>query len=181
MFGEPIITLIQRRTGRLTLDCRFRDNRLTRIGGLWVCAERYPKQHHRMSSQSHPQPLLTHPTPQGVRARYQTAPNDSTTLEQLVRVENEGGSRIATACLIRLVRCVCPSLSPLLTSTTDLISRGLSLTCCALMHMQKEPSAELYACFRKSYDEVLKHHHNFLIRSVVTVSRPPTIIPQRPL
>ena len=49
-------------------------------------------------------PLLM--TVQGVRERYKAATEDSVTLEQLVRVENEGGSRVATACLIRLVRCV---------------------------------------------------------------------------
>ncbi|KIM78101.1 hypothetical protein PILCRDRAFT_824815 [Piloderma croceum F 1598] len=87
----------------------------------------------------------------GVRERYKAATEDSVTLEQLVRVENEGGSRVATACLIRLVR-------------------GLAFTCSALMHMQKDPSAELYVCFKRSYDEVLKHHHSFLIRSVVTVA-----------
>jgi hypothetical protein len=48
--------------------------------------------------------------------------------------------------------------------------RGLAFTCSALMHMQKDTSAALYVCFKRSYDEVLKHHHSFLIRSVVTVS-----------
>jgi hypothetical protein len=43
---------------------------------------------------------------QGVRERYKAAKEDSATLEQLVRVENEGGSRVATACLIRLIRCL---------------------------------------------------------------------------
>jgi len=87
----------------------------------------------------------------GVRQRFQAASKDSMTLEQLVRIENEGGSRVATACLIRLIR-------------------GLSFTCCALMHMQKDPDAELYICFKRSYDEVLRHHHSFVIRSVVTVA-----------
>jgi len=87
----------------------------------------------------------------GVRARYQAATTDSKTLEQLVRVENEGGKRVATACLIRLVR-------------------GLSFTCSALMHTQKDPSAELYICFKRSYDEVLRHHHSFIIRQVVSVA-----------
>ena len=48
--------------------------------------------------------------------------------------------------------------------------RGLAFTCSALMHMQQDTSAELYVCFKRAYDEVLRHHHSFLIRSVVTVS-----------
>ena len=36
--------------------------------------------------------------------------------------------------------------------------------------MQNDTKAELYACFKKSYDEVLRHHHSFIIRSVVSVS-----------
>ena len=36
--------------------------------------------------------------------------------------------------------------------------------------MQSDKTAELHACFKKSYDEVLRHHHSFIIRSVVSVS-----------
>ena len=47
--------------------------------------------------------------------------------------------------------------------------RGLSLTLRALQHMQRDREAELHVCFSRSYDEVLRHHHSFVIRGVVTV------------
>ena len=36
--------------------------------------------------------------------------------------------------------------------------------------MQANPTRELHVCFKASYDTVLKHHHSFVIRSVVYVS-----------
>lgn len=47
--------------------------------------------------------------------------------------------------------------------------RGLLFACRALQNMQKDPSSELHVCFRRSYDAILKQHHTFIIRSVVTV------------
>lgn len=35
--------------------------------------------------------------------------------------------------------------------------------------MQNDTSCELHICFKRSYDSVLRHHHNFVIRSVVSV------------
>lgn len=43
-------------------------------------------------------------------------------------------------------------------------------TCRALQNMQRDSQSELNICFKRSYDEVLRHHHNFVIRSVVSVS-----------
>jgi len=97
----------------------------------------------------------------GVRARFQSSPAESTTLEHLVRNENKDGSRVATACLIRLMR-------------------GLSLTCRALMHLQKDSNAELHTCFKRSYDEVLSHHHPFIVRGMVAVSLPLLRLSPRP-
>ena len=48
--------------------------------------------------------------------------------------------------------------------------RGLALTCKALQNMQNDTNSEVHTCFKKSYDEVLGHHHSFIIRSVVSVS-----------
>ncbi|KAI0085746.1 glycolipid transfer protein [Irpex rosettiformis] len=87
----------------------------------------------------------------GVRARHEQKPNESVTLEQLVVKEAEEGQRHATACLVRLVR-------------------GLLFTCRALENMQEDRNAELHVCFRRSYDAILKHHHSFIVRSVVTVA-----------
>ena len=49
-------------------------------------------------------------------------------------------------------------------------SRGLMFTCRALQNMQRDAQTELNICFKRSYDEVLRHHHSFIIRSVVSVS-----------
>lgn len=35
--------------------------------------------------------------------------------------------------------------------------------------MQADTSSELHVCFKRSYDTVLRHHHTFLVRSVVSV------------
>ena len=36
--------------------------------------------------------------------------------------------------------------------------------------MQADPHADLHLCFKRSYDDILKHQHSFVVRSVVTVS-----------
>lgn len=35
--------------------------------------------------------------------------------------------------------------------------------------MQNDPSVELHVCFKRSYDEVLRHHHTFVVRSLAIV------------
>ena len=35
--------------------------------------------------------------------------------------------------------------------------------------MQADHTSELRACFKRSYDDVLKHHHGWLVQSAVTV------------
>lgn len=35
--------------------------------------------------------------------------------------------------------------------------------------MQNDPCVELHVCFKRSYDEVLKHHHTFIVRSLAIV------------
>ncbi|KAI0027764.1 glycolipid transfer protein [Vararia minispora EC-137] len=87
----------------------------------------------------------------GVRARYASHTAASTTLERLVEAEHADRARNATACLVRLVR-------------------GLAFTCRALQELQADDKAELHVCFRRAYDVVLKHHHSFVIRSVVTIA-----------
>ncbi|KAH9479039.1 Pleckstrin homology domain-containing family A member 8 [Psilocybe cubensis] len=87
----------------------------------------------------------------GVRARYDSHKDASRTLEELVQSEKNEPHRHATPCLVRLIR-------------------GLLFTCRALQHMQRDTSCELHVCFRRAYDEVLRHHHNFVIRGVVGVA-----------
>jgi len=45
----------------------------------------------------------------------------------------------------------------------------------ALQHMQNDPSIELHVCFKRSYDEVLRHHHTFFVRSLAAVR--PSLLP----
>ncbi|KAH0836886.1 glycolipid transfer protein domain-containing protein [Lanmaoa asiatica] len=40
----------------------------------------------------------------------------------------------------------------------------------ALEHMQNDPSVELHVCFKRSYDQVLRHHHTFIVRSLAVVA-----------
>ncbi|KAI0675645.1 glycolipid transfer protein [Trametes maxima] len=89
----------------------------------------------------------------GVRHRFDAASAESPTLEKLVTNECSGGAgdRHGTACLVRLLR-------------------GLWFTCEALRNMQRDRNAELHTCFKRSYDANLKHHHSFVIRSVVSVA-----------
>ncbi|OJA14717.1 hypothetical protein AZE42_04369 [Rhizopogon vesiculosus] len=88
---------------------------------------------------------------QGVRARYQADSSCCSTLENLVRSESSCEDRHGTGCLIRL-------------------TRGLTFLCRALQHMQNDPSVELHVCFKRSYDEVLRHHHTFFVRSLAAVA-----------
>jgi len=46
---------------------------------------------------------------------------------------------------------------------------GLLFTCRALENMQADRTSELRACFKRSYDDVLKHHHGWFVQSAVTV------------
>ncbi|KAF9224213.1 glycolipid transfer protein [Gyrodon lividus] len=88
---------------------------------------------------------------EGVRSRYRDASASSVTLENLVRSETSQGHRHGTGCLVRL-------------------TRGLLFLCKAFQHMQNDPSVELHVCFKRSYDEVLKHHHTFVVRSLAVVA-----------
>lgn len=88
---------------------------------------------------------------QGVRSRYQNASTSSITLENLIRSETLEANRHATGCLIRL-------------------TRGLLFLCRALQRMQDDTAVELHVCFKRSYDEVLSHHHTFIVRSLSAVA-----------
>ncbi|KAJ6535431.1 glycolipid transfer protein domain-containing protein [Mycena capillaripes] len=87
----------------------------------------------------------------GVRERYNATSTESATLEDLVRHEHSQGAKHGTQCLVRLIR-------------------GLAFTCVALQTTQNEPTCALHVCFRRAYDVVLRHHHTFVVRSVVTIA-----------
>ncbi|KAL0568005.1 hypothetical protein V5O48_013989 [Marasmius crinis-equi] len=88
---------------------------------------------------------------QGVRSRYESSKDHSDTLERLVEHESKESQRVATACLVRLIR-------------------GLSFLSKALLNAQSDTSSELHVCFKQAYDVVLRHHHGFVVRNVVSVA-----------
>jgi len=55
---------------------------------------------------------------------------------------------------------------------------GLYFTHQALHNMKSDTSASLHICFQRSYDTVLKRHHNFVARGVVSVAL--LSVPTRP-
>jgi len=86
-----------------------------------------------------------------VRARYDAAPAQSATLEQLVENEKSEKKRTATEGLLWLLR-------------------GLSFTCKALQNSQANKSEELAAAFTKSYEGTLKKFHNFVVKGVFSMA-----------
>jgi len=87
----------------------------------------------------------------GIRTRHMSHQHVSTTLEKLVTSEAQEGTRQSTACLVRLIR-------------------GLLFTCRALENMQADQTSELRACFKRSYDDVLRHHHGWIVQTAVTLA-----------
>ncbi|KAJ8483527.1 hypothetical protein ONZ51_g4637 [Trametes cubensis] len=86
-----------------------------------------------------------------VRARYDAAPEQSSTLELLVVNEKGEKKRTATEGLMWLLR-------------------GLSFTCKALQAAQANPTEELSAAFSKSYEATLKKFHNFVVKGIFSTS-----------
>ncbi|KAI0081963.1 het-c2 protein [Panus rudis PR-1116 ss-1] len=86
-----------------------------------------------------------------VRARYDAAPAQSATLEQLV--ENEKGEKKRTA-----------------TEGLMWLLRGLAFTCKALQLAQADSKEELASAFSKSYEATLKKYHNFIVKGIFSVA-----------
>ena len=86
-----------------------------------------------------------------MRARYDAAPAESTTLELLVVNEKGEKKRTATEGLMWLLR-------------------GLAFTCKALQIAQADASAELSAAFTQGYEATLKKFHNFVVKGIFAVS-----------
>lgn len=87
---------------------------------------------------------------QKVRARYNAAPSQSTTLELLVANEKGEKKRTATEGLMWLLR-------------------GLSFTCKALQNSQADKNLELKDAFKSAYAVTLSKYHSFIIRPVFNV------------
>ena len=88
---------------------------------------------------------------QKVRARYDAAPDLSSTLELLVVNEKGEKKRTATEGLMWLLR-------------------GLSFTCKSLQNAQGDKTQELAPAFTKGYENSLKQYHNFVVKGVFSVS-----------
>jgi len=86
-----------------------------------------------------------------VRNRYNAAPNDSKTLELLVKNEQGEKKKVATEGLMWLLR-------------------GLGFTCLALKNSHSDKSEELQTSFQKSYEQTLKKYHSFVIRPLFSVA-----------
>ncbi|CAE6507238.1 unnamed protein product [Rhizoctonia solani] len=86
-----------------------------------------------------------------VRARLESHPTESVTLEKLIVNEKSEKKQTATEGLMWLLR-------------------GLSFTGKALQHCQANKSAELAEGFNASYPETLKPHHNFVVKGVFAVA-----------
>jgi hypothetical protein len=86
-----------------------------------------------------------------VRARYDAAPSQSSTLEQLVINEKGEKKRTATEGLMWLLR-------------------GLSFTCKSLQNAQTNQSEELSVAFTKGYEGSLKTFHNFVVKGIFAVA-----------
>ncbi|KAI1795515.1 het-c2 protein [Ganoderma leucocontextum] len=86
-----------------------------------------------------------------VRARYESHPAESSTLELLVVNEKGEKKRTATEGLMWLLR-------------------GLAFTCNALLAAQANQTEELSAAFTKSYEGTLKKFHNFVVKGIFAVA-----------
>merc|ERR1712230_356132 len=82
-----------------------------------------------------------------IRNRYNAAPAQSQTLEQLVENEKGEKKRTATEGLLWLLR-------------------GLRFTQVALQRSHANKEEELSVSFTKAYEETLKKHHSFVVRPV---------------
>ncbi|CAE6469186.1 unnamed protein product [Rhizoctonia solani] len=86
-----------------------------------------------------------------VRARLESHPTESVTLEKLVVSEQKEKKQPATEGLMWLLR-------------------GLAFTCKALQHCQADKAAELSTGFNASYPQTLKPHHGMLVGTVFSLA-----------
>ncbi|BGP13746.1 hypothetical protein JCM10213_006424 [Rhodosporidiobolus nylandii] len=86
-----------------------------------------------------------------IRNRYNAAPAQSATLEQLVENEKGEKKRTATEGLLWLIR-------------------GLKFTQIALTRSQADKTEELSVSFSNAYDQTLKKYHSFVIKPVFALA-----------
>lgn len=117
-------------------------------------------------------PVLT--PSQKVRARYDAHPEQSKTLESLVKHE-WASEKVRPPPVHPTGRGSRPQKR---TATEGLLwlTRGLNFTCTALRSSHDNASEELSASFNKSYEGTLKKHHSFVVRPLFAV-RVPSLLP----
>ncbi|GAA5848192.1 hypothetical protein JCM8547_004438 [Rhodosporidiobolus lusitaniae] len=86
-----------------------------------------------------------------IRARYDAAPAQSATLEQLVENEKGEKKRTATEGLLWLLR-------------------GLKFTQVALTRSQADKNEELADSFSKAYEQTLKKYHSFVVKPIFALA-----------
>ncbi|KWU46597.1 glycolipid transfer protein [Rhodotorula sp. JG-1b] len=86
-----------------------------------------------------------------IRTRYEAAPAQSATLEQLVENEKGEKKRTATEGLLWLLR-------------------GLKFTQVALARSQADKAEELSVSFSKSYEVTLKKYHSFVVKPIFALA-----------
>ncbi|KAI9227496.1 MAG: putative glycolipid transfer protein [Piptocephalis tieghemiana] len=86
-----------------------------------------------------------------LRAQYVACPDQSKTIEDLVKYEATKKKRTATEGLVWLLR-------------------GLDFTAQAIRYGVTHPEKELTECFTIAYSNTLKQYHNFLIRGVFSLA-----------
>ncbi|KAK4188463.1 glycolipid transfer protein domain-containing protein [Podospora australis] len=84
---------------------------------------------------------------QKLRKRQLAAPAESETIQDLVKNEIKSKSHTATEGLVWLVR-------------------GLDFTCIALKQNVSDSGEELSNSFRSSYDQTLRTHHSFFVKTI---------------
>ncbi|BGP37795.1 hypothetical protein JCM10450v2_001727 [Rhodotorula kratochvilovae] len=86
-----------------------------------------------------------------IRTRYNAAPAQSATLEQLVENEKGEKKRTATEGLLWLLR-------------------GLRFTQIALARSHADKTEELADSFSKAYEQTLKKHHSFVVKPIFALA-----------
>ncbi|GAA5881299.1 hypothetical protein JCM3774_000961 [Rhodotorula dairenensis] len=86
-----------------------------------------------------------------IRNRYEAAPAQSATLEQLIENEKGEKKRTATEGLLWLLR-------------------GLKFTQVALARSQADKAEELSVSFSKAYEETLKKYHSFVVKPIFALA-----------
>jgi hypothetical protein len=111
--------------------------------------------------------------PQKVENRLKAAPQESETLQSLVRNELKSKSHTATEGLLWLTRCVGglhKSHAVTRGYNWPISSRGLEFICKAIQESLQKPDETMPKSFRAGYGASLEKHHGFFAKPLVTTA-----------